>query len=55
MNSKAIREGLKREIPLGHFGSVEDMGSVAAFLCSDDAGYISGETVVASGGMRSRL
>ncbi len=37
------------------FGVPEDISGVASFLCSDDARYITGETVVASGGMPSRL
>jgi len=31
------------------------MGGVVSFLCSDDAAYITGETIAASGGMASRL
>lgn len=37
------------------FGKPSDMGGVAAFLASDDAAYITGETIVASGGIQSRL
>lgn len=36
-------------------GSSEDVASVVAFLLSDDARYITGETIVVAGGMRSRL
>jgi hypothetical protein len=31
------------------------MGSIAAFLGSEDAGYITGESIVANGGGRARL
>lgn len=37
------------------FGESEDIAKVAAFLASDDASYITGETIVATGGMQSRL
>jgi dehydrogenase/reductase SDR family member 4 len=40
---------------LGRLGTPEDMGGAAAFLLSDDAAYVTGETLVASGGMPSRL
>ena len=37
------------------FGMPEEMGSVVAFLASDDASYITGETLIASGGMTGHL
>lgn len=43
------------KIPLGRLGEPEEMGSVVAFLVSDDAKYITGEIIVAAGGMTSRL
>eukprot|EP00270_Netrium_digitus_P005775 TRINITY_DN17743_c0_g1_i1.p1 TRINITY_DN17743_c0_g1~~TRINITY_DN17743_c0_g1_i1.p1 ORF type:complete len:258 (-),score=72.77 TRINITY_DN17743_c0_g1_i1:252-1025(-) len=36
---------------LGRLGRVEDMAAVVAFLASDDAAYITGETIVVAGGM----
>ncbi|MPC18292.1 Dehydrogenase/reductase SDR family member 4 [Portunus trituberculatus] len=33
----------------------KEMGGLVAFLCSDDASYITGESYVAAGGMLSRL
>lgn len=36
-------------------GESDEVAGVAAFLASDDASYITGETIVASGGMPSRL
>lgn len=42
-------------IPMQRFGQPDDIAGVAAFLASNDAAYVTGETVVASGGMRSRL
>lgn len=38
--------------PLGRFGQPQDIARVALFLASDDAGWITGERIVASGGYR---
>jgi 3-oxoacyl-[acyl-carrier protein] reductase len=38
--------------PLGRLGQVEDIAKVAVFLASDDAGWLTGERLVASGGFR---
>ncbi|HYW27882.1 MAG TPA: 3-oxoacyl-ACP reductase FabG [Terriglobales bacterium] len=41
---------MERSIPLGRLGSVEDVAHVALFLASDEAGYITGQTIVVDGG-----
>jgi 3-oxoacyl-[acyl-carrier protein] reductase len=38
--------------PLGRVGQPEDIAKVAVFLASDDAGWLTGETVLAGGGAR---
>jgi 3-oxoacyl-[acyl-carrier protein] reductase len=38
--------------PLGRFGQPEDIARVAVFLASDEAAWVSGERIVASGGWR---
>jgi len=38
------------ETPLGRIGQPRDIAEVAAFLASDDSGWLSGQTVYASGG-----
>ena len=37
-------------VPVGRIGTPEDMGRVTAFLLSDDAAYVSGQTIVVDGG-----
>ena len=38
------------DIPLGHYGTIEDMGSAGAFLLSEAARYITGVTLLVDGG-----
>jgi len=40
------------QTPLGRIGQVRDIASIVAYLASDDAGWITGELVLGSGGMR---
>ena len=44
-------EALKRGIPLGRLGEPEDVAPAVAFLISDDAGFITGQTLSVSGGL----
>jgi 3-oxoacyl-[acyl-carrier protein] reductase len=39
-----------RKIPSGRRGTPEEIGTVAAFLASEEASYIHGETIVVDGG-----
>jgi len=45
------RAHLQAGIPLGRLGNPEDIAAVVAFLASEQAGYITGETVHVNGGM----
>lgn len=45
------RDVLKQQIALGRLGSPDDIAAAVAFLASDAAGYITGETLHVNGGM----
>jgi len=49
--SEAQRERLLGLIPSGRFGSPEDVAAVAVFLASEEAGYVTGQTLHINGGM----
>jgi 3-oxoacyl-[acyl-carrier protein] reductase len=51
MTEKLDREQLATQIPLGRFGSVDDIAQAVLFLASPNAGYITGETLHVNGGM----
>ena len=45
------KDSLISQIPLGHIGSPDDIAATALFLASDEAGYITGQTITVDGGM----
>lgn len=49
--SDAIKENTLTQIPLKRFGKVEDVAETVAFLVSDKAAYITGQTIHVDGGM----
>jgi 3-oxoacyl-[acyl-carrier protein] reductase len=44
------RASMEASIPLGRLGEVEEIGAAALFLATDEAGYITGQTIVVDGG-----
>jgi 3-oxoacyl-[acyl-carrier protein] reductase len=40
------------QTPLGRVGQPDDIASIAVFLASDDSGWLTGETLLATGGLR---
>lgn len=46
----AIAETRKKTIPAQRFGTPEEFGAICAFLCSQHAGYMNGQNVLADGG-----
>ena len=48
---QAVQDALLKQVPLGRFGTVEDVAHAIAFLASDDAAYITGQVLVVDGGL----
>ncbi len=46
-----IRQEMLKSIPVGTFGSVDDVANAVAFLASPDNGYITGQVIHVNGGM----
>jgi NAD(P)-dependent dehydrogenase (short-subunit alcohol dehydrogenase family) len=44
-------DDLGRMVPIGRAGTPDDIAATCAFLCSDDAGYITGQLIGVNGGM----
>ena len=49
--SDSIKAAATAQIPLGHFGRPEDIASMAAYLASEKASYITGQIISVDGGM----
>ncbi len=49
--TEKVREGLMAQIPLGRLGSPEDVAHAVAFLCTEQAGYVTGQVLTVDGGM----
>lgn len=49
--SEEEKDSLRSLIPMDRFGMPEDVAKAAAFLCSDSASYITGQTLAVNGGM----
>ena len=49
--SDRVRETVVTQIPMGHFGTVEDIAHAAVFLATEEAAYITGQVLCVDGGM----
>ncbi|XP_073527179.1 dehydrogenase/reductase SDR family member 4-like isoform X1 [Phyllobates terribilis] len=52
---ESMLDEMKRRLGIKRIGEPEDCAGIVSFLCSPDAAYVTGETVVVSGGAQSRL
>jgi len=49
LQNPALNQQFVSRIPLGRWGKVEDIGKLAAYLCSDDASFITGTNLLFDG------
>lgn len=49
--SEEVKAEFTKQIPLGRMGTGEDIAAAALFLASEEAGYITGQTLSVNGGM----
>jgi 3-oxoacyl-[acyl-carrier protein] reductase len=52
---EGAEQAARELVPAGRLGTVEEMGAVAAFLCSDGAGYVTGQAVLVDGGLSQAI
>jgi 3-oxoacyl-[acyl-carrier protein] reductase len=45
-----VRRAQQAQIPMGRYGTPQEFGQVCAFLCSQQAGYMTGQNVLVDGG-----
>ena len=50
MDFETFKLGAASQIPLRRIGQPQDIANVIAFLCSDESGFVSGQTIYARGG-----
>ena len=48
-----VQDKRRQAIPAKRFGTPQEFGAICAFLCSVQAGYITGQNVLADGGAYS--
>jgi glucose 1-dehydrogenase len=51
LDDPTARHSVEGEIPIGRFGQPEEVAAAVAWVCSDQASYVTGTTLVVDGGM----
>nr|WP_170036957.1 SDR family oxidoreductase [Georgenia soli] len=46
-----VRASTAQQIPMGRYGQPDELGAAVAFLASDEAGYITGQSIMVDGGL----
>jgi NAD(P)-dependent dehydrogenase (short-subunit alcohol dehydrogenase family) len=54
MNNPEANAQFLASLPVGRWGKVEEIGALAAYLCSDEAGFITGTDILIDGGWTAR-
>jgi NAD(P)-dependent dehydrogenase (short-subunit alcohol dehydrogenase family) len=54
-NLNQAAEDAKNKVPLARYGLPLDIAKMAAFLCSDDASFVTGQTIIVDGGTTSLM
>jgi 3-oxoacyl-[acyl-carrier protein] reductase len=49
---ESVREEMLKNVPLGRFGTTEEVANVILFLCSPLSSYVTGQTIEINGGWR---
>jgi 3-oxoacyl-[acyl-carrier protein] reductase len=54
-DERAMTEAAKRDIPVGRVATPDEFAPMTVFLCSDAAGYVTGQTIAVDGGLIASL
>jgi 3-oxoacyl-[acyl-carrier protein] reductase len=54
-NPEAVMQSIRAEVPMGRFGTPDEIASVVAFLCSERASFITGSCFIVDGGQTRSL